>query len=102
MALDALAPLLDQLAADAHADATRRGIYPQGVLDSIEDVRDEAMEAYTAASCNRMPELPDELADVILCCLTLMHDMGISPGQAILAKATHNTTRGPRGKEAKS
>lgn len=93
---------LNAIACDAHADATRRGILPQPLIRSMDDIGDEYQELLEAWANARFgnPDakdaVADEAADVVLTTLTTMIELGFDPGRVIVAKWLANQSRGPR------
>lgn len=98
---------LAELAAHAHADATRRRIYPQDGINAVQDIVSEAIEVQEAwidwDDSSQRPEdeglfhhLAEELADVLITTLSVMHDLKIDPDSEVARKMCTNATRGRR------
>lgn len=102
MTHSSVAAALTAIACDAHADANRRGILPQPISRSMDDIGDEYQELLEAWANARWgnPDakdaVADEAADVILATLTTMIELGVDPGRVIVAKWLANQSRGPR------
>lgn len=93
---------LTAIAHSAHADATRRGILPQPLSRSVDDIGAEYRELLEAWANARYgnPDakaaVADEAADVILATLTTLVELGVDPGRVIVGKWLANQGRGPR------
>ena len=96
---------LAETAALAHADATRRGIYPQREGLTMDDLIAEAQEAVDAwwrwstkgMTDSQREHLGEELADTAITALSALVELGFDPEEEIARKMATNKTRGPRG-----
>lgn len=92
---------IDTLAAQAYYDAVRRGKTDQAVehWQDYQGIREELKEFLNADELAESDHLPgytqasEELADVIISCMTELHKRGASVGEIIKAKVEFNSTR---------
>lgn len=92
---------INDLAKQAHETAVRRGKTSEdashldiffGILSELKEFR-EASEIDPSEHLPEYTETQEELADVLICCLTELHRRGVDVEKIIKAKIEFNKTR---------